>query len=186
MISDKQILALLFSRAEEAIEALSAAYGRQLHRIAMNILGDLRDAEECVDDTYLAVWNAIPPKQPDPLAGFVLKTGRYISLARLRRDTARRRDTGSDLSLDELAGCIGGGDPAEAWEARELGRAIDRFLDTVPPESRVLFLRRYWFGDSVRDAGKFVSLTENAAAVRLNRLREKLRTYLIKEGFFHA
>lgn len=184
-MEDKQIIRLLFARAEQALEILVKQFGPRLLHTARNILGSHQDAEECVNDTYLAVWNAIPPKEPDPLAGFIYKTGRNLALKRLRNDTAQKRDSRYDLSLEELANCISGGSLDEALSARELGLAIDRFLDTLPRESRVMFLRRYWFGDSVQEIAKALGYREGAVSVRLNRVREKLRTYLEQEGYIY-
>lgn len=181
-----RILSLLWARSEKAIEGLALNYGRRLYLTALNILSDRLDAEESVDDTYLAVWNSIPPKKPDPLAGFVFRTGRNISLNRLRSRQAIMRDSSYDLSLDELAGCIPGPGLEEALDARALGQAIDRFLGEQTRENRILFLRRYWFGDSVKDVAVLLGIRENAASVRLSRLRDKLKDYLIKEGLFHA
>ena len=147
----------------------------------MNILGNSHDAEECVNDTYLALWNAIPPAKPDPLAGYVMHTGRNLALKKRRENTAQKRDNRYDLSLDELAEALSGGTLEEITEAKELGRAIDRFLDTLNKENRILFLRRYWFGDSVQTIAKMRGMSENSVSVRLNRIRSKLRTYLIEE-----
>lgn len=181
-MEDKKIVGLLFARAESAIDALANRFGKRLYRTAMNILGIHEDAEETVSDTYLAVWNAIPPKKPDPLAGFVYKTGRNQALDRLRKETAQKRG-GYDVSLDELAGCLGGASLEDEIDARLLGRAIDRFLDTIPLSSRILFLRRYWFGDSVKQIASDLGMTANAVSVQLSRTRDKLRVYLTKEGF---
>lgn len=182
-MEDSGIIQLLFDRAESAITELSAKFGRRLRVMAINILGSIRDAEESVNDTYLAVWNAIPPRQPDPLAGFVYKTGRNQALKQLRTNTAKKRNGTYDLSLEELAGCIPGPALEETVEARELGLAIDAFLATISQESRVLFLRRYWFGDSIREIARSCGMTENAVTVRLSRTRSQLRTYLNKEGY---
>lgn len=184
-MDDKHILALLFDRSEQALTILAQKFGSRLFLTARNILGDTQDAEECVSDTYLAIWNAIPPKRPDPLAGFVFKTGRNLALKRLRHNTAAKRNSHYDLSLEELSGCIPGDDLDEALSARELGHAIDRFLDTLPRDSRVIFLRRYWFGDSVAQIAAAQGRSENSVSVRLNRCRSKLRTYLEQEGYFH-
>ena len=181
-----KILSLLWARSETAIEALALNYGRRLYQTAFNILSDRLDAEECVDDTYLAVWNAIPPRKPDPLAGFVFRTGRNISLNRLRSRLADKRNSSYDLSLDELTGCIPAPALEEQLDARALGQAIDRFLEEQSRDNRILFVRRYWFGDSVRDLAQFLSIKENAVSVRLSRLRDKLKDYLIKEGLFDA
>ena len=184
-MEDKQILELLWSRASTAIDALARRFGKGLYRIAMNILEDHHDAEETVNDTYLALWNAIPPQRPDPLAGFVYRTGRNTALNRLRQNTAQKRCSQYDLSLDELARSIPGSYLDEALDARELGRAIDRFLDTLSHQNRVIFLRRYWFGDRVKELARAQGLTENSLSVRLTRLRAQLKDYLIKEGIFH-
>ena len=182
-MEDKRIFQLLWQRAEHAIEAMTKHYGPRLYRTAMNILGRHEDAEESVNDTYLAVWNAIPPETPEPLAGYVYKTGRNLALKRLRHDTAQKRRRDYDLSLEELEGCLAGASLQDEIDARLLGRAIDRFLDTLPAQSRILFLRRYWFGDSVKDIAKDQGMSQNAVSVSLSRTREKLRSYLMKEGF---
>ena len=151
--------------------------------IAINILGVHQDAEESVNDTYLAVWNTVPPKKPDPLAGYVYATGRNISLDRLKYITAEKRDGRYDVPIDELANCIPAPALEETVEARELGLAINSFLGTVSADNRTLFLRRYWFGDSVQEIAKDLGLRENAASVRLGRIRMQLREYLMKEGY---
>lgn len=181
-MEDKKILALLRSRSESAITLMAKRFGNRLYRTAMNILGIHEDAEEAVSDTYLAVWNAIPPKEPDPLAGFVYKTGRNQALDRLRRENAQKR-SGYEIPLEELEGCLSGASLEDEIDARLLGRAIDRFLDTVPQSSRVIFLRRYWFGDSIQQVARDRAMTPNAVSVQLSRIRQKLRTYLTEEGF---
>jgi len=185
-VEDKQLISLLFDRAEKAIEALAQRFGGRLYQTAMNILGIHQDAEESVSDTYLALWNAIPPKRPEPLAPFVYRTGRNIALKRVRDASAQKRCSAYDISLSELEGCIAGPDLWEQLDGRALGRAMDAFLDTLSRENRVIFLRRYWFGDTVAEVGAAMGMTENAVSVRLSRLRDKLKAYLIKEGFYDA
>lgn len=184
-MEDMKILDLLWARAESAIEALSEKFGARLHRTAVNILGNFQDAQECVNDIYLALWNTIPPQRPEPLAGFVHRVGRNTALKRLRQDTARKRDSSYDLSLEELAGCIPGSSLEEAWDAKVLGQTIDRFLDTVSRENRVIFLRRYWFGDAIKDIAQSLGMTENVISVRLSRLRANLKDYLIREECYY-
>ena len=184
-MEDKQIVTLLFARAETAISELSTRFGKQLHRIAYNILQSNSDAEECTNDTYLALWNAIPPVSPDPLAPYVYRTGRNTALKRLHRDTAKKRDSRYDVSLEELNGCLPGEDVEQMIDARELGRAMDRFLDSKSKESRYIFIRRYWFGDSVGEIARDLKLQENAVSVRLNRIRNSLKDYLKKEGYHY-
>ena len=180
-MDDKAIIAGLTARIEDTLNMVAKRFGRSLQHLTMNILGNSHDAEECVNDTYLALWNAIPPAKPDPLAGYVMRTGRNLALKKRRENTAQKRDNRYDLSLDELAEALSGGTLEEITEAKELGRAIDRFLDTLNKENRILFLRRYWFGDSVQTIAKMRGMSENSVSVRLNRIRSKLRTYLIEE-----
>ena len=179
-MDDQQILDLLWERSERAIQALMSRFGALLNRICMNILGDPQDAQECVNDTYMAIWNAIPPKRPEPLSPFVCRTGKNIALNRLRSNTAQKR-SGYEVSLDELAGCI----PAPCTEdGMVLGKAMDAWLDTLNTDNRAIFLRRYWFGDSVQDIAAAFRMKENAVSVRLSRLRDSLKAYLIKEGYY--
>ena len=182
-MEDEKILTLLWRRAEHAIEALQLRFGRRLHQTALNILGSDPDAEEAVNDTYLALWNAIPPVSPDPLAPYVYRTGRNTALKRLHKDTAKKRDSRYDVSLEELNGCLPGEDVEQMIDARELGRTIDRFLGTQSKISRYIFVRRYWYGDSVGVIANELDMKENAVSVRLNRMRTSLKAYLKKEGY---
>lgn len=182
-MEDTKLLQLLNTRSEQAIAALAKRFGQRLFRTACNILGSREDAEEAVSDTYLALWNAIPPEQPDPLEGYVHRTGRNIALKKLRYLRAQKRSSDYDVPLEELSSILPGGSMEDTIDARLLGQAIDRFLDTLPQTSRILFLRRYWFGDSIKELAREFSMTENALSVRLSRIRNNLKDYLIKEGF---
>ena len=182
-MTDSEIIALFFERSEQAIAALSERYGSLLTHTALSILRDEQDAEECVSDGYLAIWNTVPPRRPSPLAGYALRIVRNLSLSRLRKRSAQKRDSAYDLALDELSELLSGAQSVEdAADARELGRCIDRFLDTLPKEDRILFLRRYWFGESVRELAVSLDLNENQISVRLFRIRGRLKQYLEKEG----
>ena len=185
-MEDKKIIALLFRRTEHAITLLKERFGKRLYRTAVNILGNPSDAEECVSDTYLTLWNVIPPKNPNPLDAFVYRTGKNIAINRLRRNTAQMRQSNYALSLDELADCIPGTDLWEQISARELGRAIDRYLTRLSRENRCIFLRRYWFGDSSSDIASAFGMSRSSVDVRLHRLREELRAFLIKEELYDA
>ena len=176
-MNDSKILELLWARADNAIAALAKKFGARLLRTAKNILNP-EDAEECVNDTYLAIWNAIPPKRPDPLTPYVLRTGRNIALNRLRSLSAQKRSA-YELSLDELAEYI----PAHVQQSPELGQSLNAFLSNLGQANRVIFLRRYWFGDSVKEIAKDMLMTENAVSVRICRIRDGLRHYLNKEGY---
>jgi len=183
-VEDKKIIEQLWARLESALSALAEKYGKRLLCTAQNILGNIQDAEEAVNDTYLALWNAIPPEQPDPLGAYVCRIGKNIALKQLRGATAQKRDNRYDLSLDELSDILPGDQPEDTLNARVLGQAIDRFLAGLPRESRILFVRRYWFGDAVKDIARDLNLSESAASVRLHRLRARLKDYLYKEGIF--
>lgn len=176
-MDDQQLLTLLWDRSQRAPEALNQTYGKLLYRIAHNILGDHHMAEECVNDAILALWNAIPPNRPSPLISYACGVVRNIALNR------RREQPEYALSLEELADYIPAPYSVDALDAKELGRAINAFLGTTDARSRKIFLRRYWFGDSVREIASAFSMTENAVSVRLSRIRDKLRSYLIKEGY---
>lgn len=183
-MDDKRIIALLWDRAEGAIDALAAKFGKRLLRTAQNILGDARDAEEAVSDTYLALWNAIPPERPDPLSAYIYKVGKNIALKHLRARSAEKRSGNYELSLEELSDVIPGNSLEEALDARALGEAINGFLDTLTKEDRVLFVRRYWFGDSIAELAAGRMTTTGNISVRLHRIRTKLKDYLQKEGIF--
>lgn len=184
-MEDTKIVQMLWDRLEQALDALAKKFGRRLLYTAMNILGNPQDAEEAVNDTYMALWSTIPPERPDPLAGYVHRTGRNVALKKYRYLTAAKRSTQYDISLEELSGILPGPSMEETLDALELGRAIDRFLDTISKENRILFLRRYWFGDSVKALAKVFSMSENTVSVRLSRLRGQLKDYLYKEGLFY-
>lgn len=177
-MNSQQIIDLLWQREETALDALAFHFGKRLQSMAMHILCDREDAQECVNDTYLAVWNAIPPKRPDPLEGFVLRTGKNIALNRLRSNTAQKRNSFYDISLHELENYIPSPCLEDAVTARELGRAIDAFLDTLDRRSRIIFLRRHWFGDGVSEIASSLGMSSGAVSARLNRTRQKLKIFL--------
>lgn len=181
-VDDRQILRLLWERMEEAITALAQKFGRGLHALAMNILNSRPDAEEAVNDTYLALWNAIPPERPDPLTPYVYRVGRNTALKKLRYNTAQKRCSDYTLSLDELAESLPGGTVEETLDAKVLGQAIDRYLSTLSAANRMLFMRRYWYGDPVKEIAAGFGMCPDTVSVRLNRLRAGLRDYLYKEG----
>lgn len=184
-MEDKQILDLLWARSEQAIDALAGKFGRLLQRLAMNILNDPRDAEESVSDTYLALWNAIPPDRPDPLTAFVCRVGRNTALNHLRQRSAQKRFGGYELCLDELSQVLPDNSMEELLDARVLGAAIDDFLSGLDAQSRILFLRRYWFGDSIKEISRLLGVSQNTLTVRLHRIRSKLKNHLAKEGFWN-
>ena len=182
-MTDAEIIRLFFERSEQAIEELSKAHGSAAARVARNILGSKQDAEECLNDTYLAVWNAIPPQKPAPLRTFVCKIARNLAAAKYHGNTAKKRNSRYDAALDELEECLSdSGSVEEEYDAKELSEAINTFLSSLGYSDRFLFVRRYWYSDSMQDIAAMTGSTANSVTVRLYRLREKLRHYLIREG----
>ena len=149
----------------------------------MKRLKDRLDVEECVNDTYLRTWNSIPPQAPDPLASYVCRIAHNLAIDRYHANTAQKRSGNYGLVLDELEECIPSGMNVETeLDAKELGAAINRFLGSLSREDRFLFVRRYWYADSVRELANMTNGSPNRISVHLFRLREKLRNTLTKEG----
>ena len=182
-MTDTEIISLFFERSEQAITELAEKHGSAVRRVAWNILGNEQDTEECVNDTYLGVWNAIPPHEPSPLRTFVCKIARNLAVRKYHANTAKKRNSHYDVALDELEECLSeSGSVDEELDAKILSEAINAFLSTLNYTDRFIFMRRYWYTDSLEDIAGMVGSTANSTAVRLYRLREKLRYYLIKEG----
>lgn len=183
MSDDSKIIDLFYARSEQAILELSKKYGTVCSRIAHNILKNELDAEECVNDTYLAVWNTIPPQKPDPLRTYICRIVRNIATARYHANTSIKRNSFYDVALNELENCFA---PIVSIEeevaANELARFIDCFLDTLNKENRVMFVRRYWYADSISDIAAIFQISNNSVAVRLSRIRGKLKKYLKRKG----
>lgn len=181
LLEDNKIIDLFFDRSEQAIVELSIKYGNLCKKISENILNNFADAEECVNDTYLAVWNNIPPSRPNPLKAYVC---RIISIAKYHSNTAQKRNSHYDVALDEIADCIASTSNVEdETAAKELSLLFDRFLKELSIENRVIFMRRYWFSDTISDIADRVKLSNNTVTVRLSRIRAKLKKYLKKEGY---
>lgn len=182
-MEDEKILDLFFARSEQAIDALSDKYGKRLRMLADNILGDGRDGEECVSDTYLALWNRIPPERPSPLLTYASRVLRNLALKQYHHNTAQKRNSFYDASLSELSDSLSAGDvTAQAVDLRVVTEAINDFLAGLHKSDRILFVRRYWYADSLAALAKERGLTEHAVSVRLFRIREKLKKHLRKEG----
>lgn len=184
MLEDVKIIELFFARTEQAIAELAAKYGSTCKRIANNILKCEPDAEECVNDTYLAAWNAIPPERPDPLRTYIFRITRNIATAKYHANTALKRNSYYDVALDELEECLTSASTIEQEvDAKELSQEIDRFLDSLDQESRVMFVARYWYSDSITEIAKRLRTTNNNVSVRLSRIRSKLKNPLQKAGY---
>ena len=183
-MNDDKIIDMFWARDADAITAANQKYGGYCLSVANNILRCQEDAEECVNDALLSAWNAIPPQRPANLQMFLAKVTRNLSFDRFKARTAQKRGGGEiDLVLDELAECLAGeADVASEYEYRELGRCICRFVDSLPARDSRVFLRRYFFNDSVAEISARFGLTENHVMVLLSRTRKKLKLYLQKEG----
>ena len=183
-MEDQEIIALYFARNEEAIPATERRYGAYCGAIAQSILGDRQDEEECVADTWLRAWNAIPPQRPHSLRVFLGRITRNLALNRLRDRWAGKRGGGQgELALEELSQCVSGGETPEAALDRQAFRtALDSFLDQLPGRQRDIFLRRYWYLDSIAQIARRYSMGEGQTATLLYRLRNRLREHLIREG----
>lgn len=184
-MQDEKIVELYFERNEIALKETEAKYGRYLYKIAYGILADASDSEESVNDTYLAAWNSIPPHRPTALFTYLSKLVRRISVDIFRRKNSQKRVASQyALSLSELEEVVkDNGNMEEDMENKALGLAINDFLRTLSKESRVLFVSRYYFCDSLKDAAKSLGISEGKAKSNLFRTRQKLKDYLLKEGF---
>lgn len=182
-MEDKQIIALFQSRSETAIRELDVKYGPLAQKLAYNILGDTNDAEECVNDAYLVLWNKIPPEEPEPLSTYLCAVVRNIALNRYDYNTASRRSSSCSVALQEIEGCLPVPAAVESdYLAKETARLIDKFLRNQDQRIRVLFVRRYWYGDTIEELSSFFGISKHLVSVLLHRIRRKLKKYLIKEG----
>ena len=182
-MKDPEIIDLFYARSEQAITELTVKYGAAVKNVASNILKDRQDVEECTNDTYLQVWNRIPPTRPKYLGAFVCRIARNLSLKRYYANTAQKRNSYYDVALEELEATVPSLSTVESdYDAKELTACLNRFLGALNREDRYLFLRRYWHGDEVRTIAKALQITPHTASVRLFRLRQKLQDYLLKEG----
>ena len=185
MVDDEKIIEMFFERSEQAIRELDLKYGKICRSLSYNIVNSRQDAEECVNDAYLGAWNAIPPVRPNPLLSYIVKIVRNISLKIYWRKEAAKRSGHYKIALEEIEGYIAEQKTVEdEIEARELARIIGEFLDTLTTENRVIFMRRYWFADSYKDIAEFMGLSEKNISVRLTRIREKMKQYLIEREVF--
>ncbi len=186
-MDDSRIVELYWRKNTDAITETNSKYGAYCFAIADNILHNKEDSEECVNDTWLNAWNAIPPQRPNKLQMFLAKITRNIAFNRFNAKAAEKRGGGElVLILDELAECLTDRTDVEAeCEARELGRCITLFLRGLPERNGNVFVRRYFFTEPVALIAKRYGLSENNVMVILSRTRKKLKTHLIKEGHIH-
>ena len=183
-MTDLEIVALYWKRSEEAIACTMQKYGRYLLRLALNILHIHEEAEECVNETYLSAWNQLPPDKPEKLLPYLGRISRCLALNRYDYLTAQKRSVDFTVQLSELEDILSAPDtPQQQYERAELASAISDFLRSQSEEDRNLFVRRYWYSDSIRDIAKRYDLRENTVKSRLLRTRQRLKTCLEKEGY---
>lgn len=183
-MSDMDIIDALTVRSEQGLTALSDKYGSLCKRISINLLGNREDAEECVNDTLLAVWNRIPPERPDSLVAFVTRIIRNISIDRIRKRTTQKRDGGTALLLDELSECLPDPNSQQIPEEVALDDVLEKFLASQTAENRTILVRRYFMGEDFSEIAKVTGLRTGTIRVRLHRLREELKIYLEKNDIF--
>ncbi len=184
-MDDSRIIDLFESRNQLAIGAVSDKYGDYCMKISMNILADTSDSEENVNDTYMQVWNSIPPNKPESLMAYIARIARNLAINKLRHKNAQKRSTAeATLSLSELDDCTPSGVSVEnAAEVKMLSRYISDFLYTQKEDVRKVFVRRYFYCDSVEDIAEAFGFSQSKVKSILMRTRDKLRAYLQKEGY---
>ena len=178
-MNDQEIISLYFDRDEQAIAETDKRYGKTCMRVSMSILNSHPDAEECVNDTYLKTWNAIPPARPRSLCAFVCRIVRNLSLTRLEELTAAKRNRDLTVSFEELEACI----PLPDEASPELADLLESFLRKEDETDRILFVGRSWFACPVEELARRTGLTRRAVHMRIFRTRERLRAYLTERGY---
>lgn len=183
-IDDKDILQMLHNRDEQALRETEQRYGAHCRALARDILRSGNDAEECVNDALMRIWESIPPASPENYYAYLLRTVRNLALNRLRDGMAGRRGAGrTAVQLEEIAGVLAARENTETeFDRRELLAAVTRFLQGLPPKQRNLFIRRYWRMAGYAELARDFGMTENNVQVLLCRVRKKLQKFLIKEG----
>lgn len=182
-MEDRQIIELYWDRVEDAIRETDAKYGRLCRYIVQNILASPEDSEECVNDTWLGLWNAIPPQRPSRFSAFVGRITRNLALKRFDYLTAAKRCPEAVCSLEELGDCVSGRASVEdELENRRIEEAIDAFLRSLGEEKRTVFLRRYWYFDSIERICRRTGYSQSKVKSMLYHTRQKLRDYLESEG----
>lgn len=182
-MEDHKIIELFCDRSEQAINELMKKYGRGCTKIAQNILKNELDAEECVNDACLGVWNTVPPKKPSSLPAYFYRIVRNVSIKRYHQNTAEKRNSYYDVALEEIEECLAdGGSIEEEYIYKELSLLINIFLEGLNKKDRIMFVKRYWFGTSISEISDSYNTSNHHVTVRLWRIREKLKKYLQQKG----
>lgn len=184
-MEDTQIIDLYFERSENAISETDIKYGAYCHTIAYNVLQNTEDSDECRNDTYLKVWNSIPPTRPSHFKAFIGKITRNLAIDMYNKYHAQKRNSGSvDLALDELAECISDNSNPYKAEDSVVTECLNAFLRSLPTDTRSIFIRRYWQMSSTADIAAALNMKESTVRVSLKRTRDKLKAYFLKEGIY--
>lgn len=183
-MDDQTIIELYFARDEDAIKETARIYGKKLEYLSYGILRNTDDANECVNDTYLKTWNAIPPKRPTYLYAFMAKICRYLCFGRLDYSHAQKRNFECVTLSDELMSCIPDKLSEAQFEDEAIGNVMTHFINTLSKDNRLIFMRRYWFCESISEIVKRYNISESKVKTSLHRTRKKLKTYLEAEGIF--
>lgn len=184
VMTEKDIIAQFLSRDEKAVENTKKYYGGIVRRCIAKVLAEKNDIEECENDTYLRVWNLIPPDKPENFAAYIRKVARYMALSLLKK-----KDKGNNISIEESYEELGESiisktaGPEEQLEAAELARAISAFLAGKSKEKRVMFVKRYWYYESVKNIASEMEISETNVTTVLARLRNELKEELIRQGY---
>ena len=182
-MDDEKLVALYWERDEDAIRRTEIKYGKYCYAVAYNILHSREDSEECLNDTWIGAWNAMPPARPTSLKGFLARITRNIAIDRYRRDGAQKRSAEVELCIDEYYECIPSKD-APIDDEVALEQAINSFLGSLDTRTRIIFMRRYWYSMSVSDIADSMDMSKTYVSVILHRTRKSFKAHLTKEGIF--
>lgn len=183
-MKDEKIIELFFQRLEKAIQETDKKYGNLCRNISYRILYNKRDSEEIVNDTWMVLWNHIPPKRPNNFKAFICRITKNLSLKKYEYEHAKKRKSEYEVSINELSDCIMAKNNVENnILQKELAEVINRFLESLPKEKRMLFLKRYWFMKPVKELAKEYHISQKTASMRLSRIRQQLKHYLQEEGY---
>lgn len=185
-MTDSQIIDLFIKRSDQAIAETDYKYGALCLQISTNILDNHEDCEECVNDTYMALWESIPPTIPKSLKAYICKLTRFISISKARHNSSKKRNASFTESLDELLDCFSSDSEYsldKELQAKELGQIINCFLDTLKREDRVIFVLRYFYGETPESIAKRFSTSSHTISNKLYRTKNRLREHLKKEGY---
>lgn len=183
-MEDDKIIELFWARNEDAIAETDKAYGRRLHALSNRILNNREDAEESVNDTYMNAWDCIPPQRPKFFYAFLASICRHLSFHKVDWRLAAKRNAAVVSLTQEMEMCIPDSTQDRTFEKKELGRILNAFLEKLPKDTRLIFLRRYWHLDTIAEIAARYGMTESKVKMQLSRTRAKLCTYLEREGIY--